>query len=112
VSRRRRRGGDEPVPVSEPLAALRAELGMAPSDASAMIRSRWTEIVGADIAPHARVRSLRSGVLRVAVDEAIWATQLRYLAGDLLDRLDAIVAAGTVTQVRVSVVAEEAEETR
>jgi len=112
VSPRRRRANDEPVPVSEPLAELGSELGLAPPDAFAAIRERWSEIVGDEIGAHARARSLRSGVLRVTVDEAAWATQLRYLAGELLDRFDAIVGAGVVTQVRVTVGSREPGETR
>lgn len=108
MRRRRHRGGDDPVPVSEPLTEVGAELGMAAPDALATIQSRWPEIVGADVAPHSRARSLRSGVLRVTVDESAWATQLRYLASQLLDRLDVIVGGGTVTQVRVSVTSEGA----
>ena len=100
------------MPVSKPLAEVGAELGMAPPDALATIQARWSEIVGVDIAPHARVRSLRSGVLRVTVDDPGQATQLRYLAGELLDRLDAIAGAGAVTQVRVAVSTEGAGKTR
>jgi len=107
VTPRRRRGGD-PVPVGEALDEVRSELGLPSADLLASLRERWSEVVGADVADHVTPTTLRAGVLRVTVDDAIWATRLRYLAGDLLDRLDAIVGAGEVVRIHVAVVARSA----
>jgi predicted nucleic acid-binding Zn ribbon protein len=49
--------------------------------------SRWEQLVGPDIAAHARPRSWREGVLVVVADHPAWATQLRFMAGDLLGRI-------------------------
>ena len=46
----------------------------------------WSEVVGADVAAHARLVSVRDGVVVVAVDDPIWATQLRYLETAVVER--------------------------
>jgi len=112
VTRRRRASHEEPVPIAETLAEVGAELGLPAADVIGTIRDRWPEIAGPQIAPHASVRSLRDGVLKVTVDDAAWATQLRFLAGEVLDRLDAITGRGTVVQVRVSVTRNRDPKTR
>lgn len=50
---------------------------------------RWQQVVGEGIAAHAKPVKLEHGRLLVYVDEPGWATQLRYLEGDLVERLAA-----------------------
>ena len=58
--------------------------------------------VGEAIAAHARIRSLRRGVLTIAVDAAPWATQLRYVETEIVAR--ATVALGAeVREARIVV---------
>ncbi len=52
--------------------------------------SGWDDAVGATIAAHARPVKLDGATLRVEVDDTAWATQLRYLSTDVLDRLQAL----------------------
>jgi predicted nucleic acid-binding Zn ribbon protein len=85
------------------LAEVTADLGLPEPDGLALLIDRWEELVGADIAPHCRLTSLRDGVLRVTVDSAPRATQLRYLENELIDRSTAILGAGAVRELRVRV---------
>jgi predicted nucleic acid-binding Zn ribbon protein len=62
---------------------------------------RWAEIVGPQLAAHARPLSLSSGVLVVAVTESGWATQLTYLEGELLSRFREALGEGVVDRVEV-----------
>lgn len=105
--RRWRRGvpGEDvpPTPVGEALAEIGAELGLSDPSAIRALTTRWSEVVGDAIAQHARVHSLRGTVLTVAVDAGAWATQLRYLEHDVLQRITAIVGDGVVTEMRVVV---------
>ena len=71
--------------MSELLDRTTRRLG-GPSAASASaVFARWEEMVGPDIAGHARPRSLHDGVLVLAVDEPAWATQLSYMTGEVRD---------------------------
>jgi predicted nucleic acid-binding Zn ribbon protein len=68
-----------------------------------VVFSRWEAIVGSSVAAHAQPLSLRDGVLRVAVDEPGWATQLRFLAPTVLARFADAVGPDLVTSIEVSV---------
>jgi predicted nucleic acid-binding Zn ribbon protein len=63
----------------------------------------WDALVGESVAAHARPRIVRQGVLTVEVDSPEWATQLRYLEGELLIRIGRKVRPGVVTGLRVVV---------
>ncbi|WP_370250234.1 DUF721 domain-containing protein [Nocardioides sp.] len=65
------------------------------------IFARWAEIVGAEIAEHARPESFADGVLVLRTDSTAWATQLRLLLPTLLVRINDALGAGTVTVVEV-----------
>jgi predicted nucleic acid-binding Zn ribbon protein len=69
-------------------------------------------LVGADVAPHCRLTSLRDGVLRVTVDSAPRATQLRYLEAELVARSAALLGPGVVRELRVRVGAPGTERER
>ena len=63
---------------------------------------RWEDAVGAQIAANARPTRLSDGVLFVEVDEPGWATQLRYLEAQLIERITAVAGPG-VTQIELRV---------
>ena len=49
--------------------------------------SRWEEIVGPAMAGHVQPVRLDAEALVVSVDHPAWATQVRYLGDELLDRV-------------------------
>jgi predicted nucleic acid-binding Zn ribbon protein len=98
-----RYAGDDPVPLSDALARIGAEFGLAPGDAHATLDNRWAEVMGDDIAAHARLVSVRDGVITVVVDGPIWATQLRYLETAVVERATALVGEGVVHALQVRV---------
>ena len=98
-----RYAGDEPVPLSDALAKVGAEFGLAPSGVHATLDTRWDEVMGADVAVHAQLVSVRDGTLTVSVDDPIWATQLRYLEPAIVTRARALLGPGVVERLRVRV---------
>jgi len=71
--------------------------------ATAGVFGRWEDVVGPHVAAHARPALLDDGRLIVEVDEPGWATQLRYLEAELLERLSAVAGAGAVRSIEVRV---------
>ena len=63
----------------------------------------WSTIVGEGLAARARPTALHGTTLVIAVDDPAWATQLRYLETDLLQRFADAVGTGTVAEIRVVV---------
>jgi predicted nucleic acid-binding Zn ribbon protein len=94
---------DEPIPLRAALDEVGDDLGLAPPDELAALVARWGDVVGEPVAAHARLRSLRDGILRVAVDDAPWATQLRYDAADVLRRAAEVVGSEVACELRVVV---------
>jgi predicted nucleic acid-binding Zn ribbon protein len=63
--------------------------------------ARWPEIVGAEVAAHTAPETFTDGRLVVRTDSTAWATQLRLLAPQLVQRLNEDLGAGTVTLIEV-----------
>jgi predicted nucleic acid-binding Zn ribbon protein len=93
----------DPIAVGDAAAMVSAELGLAEPRVFARLVAAWNEIVGPTLGAHSRVRTLRDGVLEIAVDSPAWATEFRYLADDLVERASEVVGPGVVTAVRASV---------
>ena len=100
----------EPRRVSDSLDRITRRLGGPSAGTATSVFSRWADLVGADIAAHARPVSLRGGVLVLAVDHPAWATQLRYMTSDLLGRIEGVAGKEAVTQIQVRVTGEPAPE--
>lgn len=97
------RADDEPVAVSAALEGILRSLRAPSRREVSGIFGGWAELVGDQIAAHVRPVRLDAGVLLVEVDDPGWATQIRFLADDLIARLQA--ATGTSIErleVRVS----------
>jgi len=63
----------------------------------------WEEIVGAELIAHCEPVRLAGRVLVVRAASPAWATQLRYLTTQLLERSASVLGAGSVREVRIVV---------
>jgi len=102
-SRRASRSAGDPVSLGDAVAAVGKELGIPEPNELAALTAAWPDIVGAAIAAHAKVRSVRDGVCTVEVDAAGWATQMRYAEQQVVERAASCCGAGVVRSVRVVV---------
>ncbi len=103
MTRPRRPNDDDPVPIGDALAAVRAELGLPAGDVLGVLDRRWSEIVGKDVAAHAHLLAVRDGVISVAVDSTPWATQLRFLEATLIEHANAVIGRDAVHAITVRV---------
>lgn len=92
----------DPTLVGEVLRRLVADNGWSAAVQSRRVEVDWVQLVGGEIAAHARPVSLDAGVLTVAADSTVWATQLRLLAPQLLRRLADGLGERVVRQVVVT----------
>jgi predicted nucleic acid-binding Zn ribbon protein len=97
-------GPADPVPMRRTLDRLLDHLTGAPMAATTSVFEGWAELVGEGVAAHTRPLRLRDGVLTIGVDDPAWASQLRFLEGDLLDRLASAPGGDAVTQITFQVV--------
>jgi len=83
------------------LPAVMSGLGVAAPMQSARLFSKWAEIVGADVAERCRPVSLKDGLLRIKTDSAIWAAEFRYLAPEVIKRVNAELGAPLVREIKL-----------
>lgn len=95
--------GKDPRPVKDSLDSFARSLGVSEAGPLAMVFAHWEEIVGPSVAAHAEPVSLVRGALVVAVDQPGWATQLKYLASQVTDRIAEIAGPGVVDRLEVRV---------
>jgi predicted nucleic acid-binding Zn ribbon protein len=98
--------------VSESLDRVTRGIGAPKATVLTTVFARWEEVVGPEIAAHAEPRSLREGVLVIAVDQPAWATQLRFLGTELLARVREATGCSDVAEIHVKVVGEPALKSR
>lgn len=105
----RRRGwsgarGDErdPQPLASLIGRVVGERQWNDSLTSGKVFARWDELVGEDIAAHAKPVQLSGGELTVRAESTAWATQLRLLQRQLIARLAGKLGDGVVTRIKVS----------
>ena len=79
---------------------------MPETDALRTLTDSWSSVVGNDVAAHARLEAVRDETIAIAVDGTLWATQLRYLEADILERANTLVGARVAQRIRVRVEAE------
>jgi predicted nucleic acid-binding Zn ribbon protein len=92
----------DPVPIGDEIARAFRARGWAHRLEASRVVARWPDVVGQAVAAHCRpVRLEDDGTLLVSADSAAWATQLAYLQGTLLDRINRICEPGTIVGVRV-----------
>lgn len=85
----------DPIPISNSLdGVVRALRGPDRRDVSGVF-GRWDEVVGEQVAAHVTPLKLDDGTLVVEVDDATWATQVKFLTGTIIERL------GTVADVTI-----------
>ena len=91
----------EPRPIGDAMARVRRELGTPEPSQFEQIRDSWPELVGDSLAEHSAPLHLRSGVLRIQVDDPAWAGQFRYLADSLVAALTERVPGAGVREISV-----------
>jgi predicted nucleic acid-binding Zn ribbon protein len=94
---------NDATPLSESLDAVIRSLKGAGASAVAGVFGHWEEAVGEAIAAHAKPVLLDEGRLLVEVDQPGWATQLRYLEQELLERLRPHIGGAELHRIDVRV---------
>jgi predicted nucleic acid-binding Zn ribbon protein len=92
-----------PAPVGRPLDRPLRNLGAPKAETVRSVFDDWAEVVGESLAARARPVALRRGRLVVAVPDAAWATQLRFLQPQLLARLAEAFGPDEVTAIDIRV---------
>lgn len=103
VARAPRRMGDsrDPQLLSKAVEDLVTTLGWSTQTATADVLSRWSEVVGVDLAEHVTPQGFHEGELVLIADSTTWATQVRLLLPQVHKNLDAALGVGVVTKITI-----------
>lgn len=94
-------GGRDPEGVGNVFSKMLADRGWRSPVAIGSVLTRWDEIVGAEIAAHCIPESFDADTVLVRCDSTAWATQLRLITPQVLQRFEAELGPGVVTRLSV-----------
>ncbi|MCM0675594.1 DciA family protein, partial [Micromonospora phytophila] len=91
----------DPQPLGAVLNRLMKARGWQQPAAEATVFGAWERVVGAEVAQHSRPVKLENGELTVEARSTAWATQLRLLAGSLLQQIGREVGHNVVRRLHI-----------
>ncbi|MGI9579027.1 MAG: DUF721 domain-containing protein [Microthrixaceae bacterium] len=94
----------QPVGLADSLGGLQRLIGTARPDNLAVLEQHWSQVIGARLAGHCELHSLRHGTLVVATSDGAVAEQLRWMERDLAAAANSVLGADEITSVDVRAV--------
>lgn len=95
-------GDDDSItPLASAINAIAGRLG-APDAAEIMVVfGVWDDAVGPQVAEHAQPAAIKKGALIVEVDDTRWATQLKWLAPQVLKQLNEALGKEVIEKLEI-----------
>jgi predicted nucleic acid-binding Zn ribbon protein len=93
----------EPVRIGKAIGELAAGWGILEAAETARLIAAWERIVGSAVARRCQPVLLKDGLLRVEAFAPAWAGELKYLAPEIVRRVNEELGGETVSEVRISV---------
>lgn len=90
----------EPASIGRLVAQLAADLGIEHPMESARLFSAWEAIVGPEVGAKCRPTALKNGILKVRTASAAWASEFRYLAPEMIKRVNKELGADIVKEIK------------
>ncbi|MDQ4148529.1 MAG: DUF721 domain-containing protein [Actinomycetota bacterium] len=91
---------DELMPIGPTLAGLAEGWGLEKPVETGRLFARWEAMVGSDIASRCKPTSLQGGVLKVRTGSPAWASELKYLEGQIVARLNKELGQDIVKRIK------------
>ena len=95
--------GDEPIELATAVERVLGSLGAPPADLLATVFRRWEEVVGADVARHCRPAAVEGDRLVVLASDSAWASEVRWLADHVLERVNELSSTDRLRTMTVRV---------
>lgn len=91
----------DPQPLGRLTGKIAKSRGWESKVAEGTVFGMWPTIVGEDIASHATPERMADGVLHIRAESTAWATQLRYMQGQIIAKIAAAIGHGVVKSLRI-----------
>ncbi|AUH67499.1 MULTISPECIES: DUF721 family protein [Gordonia] len=92
----------DPQPLGSMVGRVAKQHGWESRISEGALFGMWPSIVGDDIASHADPTRLEGTVLHVRAESTAWATQLRYMQGQIIAKIAKVIGHGMVTSLRIT----------
>lgn len=99
--KRKKFNPDSTVSLGSVFSRFIAERGWKEPVAVGSVISRWSEIVGPEIAENAQVEKFADAEVVIRCQSAAWATQLRLMSTQLQQRFDTLLGPGIITKIEI-----------
>lgn len=96
------RTGRDPELLGSALEKLVVEQGWQHDSAVAALTTKWSEIVGPDVAAHSTPGEFSEGILHIQAESTAWATQLKLLTTTIMGAIAGEIGAGVVIGLRIT----------
>lgn len=92
----------DPQPFGLMVGKVARKHGWEPRISEGTLFGMWPSIVGEDISAHAEPTRLEGTVLHISAASTAWATQLRYMQGQILAKIAKVIGHDKVTSLRIT----------
>lgn len=92
-----------PERLGRALDRLLGTLSAPSTDVLDTVFRRWPEIVGEDVAAHARPVAIDGDTLTVEAEDPTWASELRWLRNEVVARVAEVAGSDRISRVEVRV---------
>ncbi|MGI9608560.1 MAG: DciA family protein [Acidimicrobiales bacterium] len=98
----RRRDFDGPRPMGQGVQRVMKHLRAPRAAVVQSVFSEWSDLVGEVIGSHARPVRIVDGTLYIEVDDQAWASELSWMADELVTRISERLGTTEITAIRVA----------
>ena len=92
-----------PQPLDDLLPGVVEERGWGDRLEASAVVARWEEIAGPELAQRCQAVRVAGGTLVVRATDQTWATQLRYMTSQLVDRANEVLGRDVVKRIQITV---------
>lgn len=96
-------GDDEPKQLTWAVERLLQTMRAPSTDVLKAVFLQWAEIVGEDVARHTQPQVIDGATLVVVATDPTWASQLRWLEAQLIERIREVSGSDRVGAIKVKV---------
>lgn len=93
----------DPIRVESGIERVLRSLGVPEPTTLSSLFDNWADMVGDTVAANVQPVKLSDTTLKVVVDDPGWASQMKWMAADVLKRLEQGLGEGVVTSIDVTV---------
>jgi predicted nucleic acid-binding Zn ribbon protein len=95
------------IAVGEVLETLKKTTQLGQQLEQAQIWERWEDLVGPELAPHARPKTIQDGTLQIEVDSTVWMNKIGYHRWKIIKRINRMARKELVSDIFLKLIPDD-----